>query len=61
MLPGEDVFENTSEKAAMEGLRQLAPPARIAAVAGWQHPYGWMLDPAGACQAILEFLDNTVI
>ncbi len=60
MMPGEYVFENPGEKAAMEGLRQLAPHARIAAVVGWQHPYGWMLDPAGACQAILEFLDNTV-
>jgi pimeloyl-ACP methyl ester carboxylesterase len=56
MLPGEDVSENPREKAAMEGLRQLALRARISEVGGWQHPYGWMLDPAGACQAILEFL-----
>lgn len=55
-LPGEDVFESAREKNAMEGLMQLAPHARIAAVAGWQHPYGWMLDPAGICQEVLNFL-----
>jgi 2-succinyl-6-hydroxy-2,4-cyclohexadiene-1-carboxylate synthase len=60
MLPGVDVFENVREKAAMEGLKQLAPFARIAVVAGWQHPYGWMLDPARTCRAILEFLEDSL-
>lgn len=58
MLPGEDVLENAREKTAMEGLRQLAPHARIAAIAGWQHPYGWMLDPEAACQEVLIFLNQ---
>jgi pimeloyl-ACP methyl ester carboxylesterase len=56
MLPGEDVFENPAEKAAMQGLKQLAPRSQIADVPGWQHPYAWMLNPQPACQAILEFL-----
>jgi pimeloyl-ACP methyl ester carboxylesterase len=59
MLPGEEVFENEREKAAMEGLSRLATQARIAAVGGWQHPYGWMLEPKGVCQEILSFLDQS--
>ena len=58
MLPGEDVYENEGEEAAMEGLSALAPQAQIAAVGGWQHPYGWMIDPQGVCEAILKFLGS---
>lgn len=57
MLPAADVSENAREQAALELLCQLAPGARIADIIGWQHPYGWMIDPANACRVILEFLD----
>jgi pimeloyl-ACP methyl ester carboxylesterase len=56
MLPGEDVFENEREKDAMYALSHLAPNARVVTVTGWQHPYGWLLDPQAACQAVLKFL-----
>ena len=56
MLPGEDVFENEREKAAMEGLRDLAKQAQVVAVSGWVHPYGWLLNPEGVCREILRFL-----
>ena len=56
MLPGADVFENAREKAAMEGLCALAAQAQIVKVSGWEHPYGWLIHPEAACQAILEFL-----
>lgn len=56
MLPGEDVLENEREKAAMMGLKELAQQAQIIEVSGWVHPYGWLLDPEGACKAILNFL-----
>ncbi len=59
MLPGEDLLENEREKAAMEGLGELAEQAQIAHVSGWDHPYGWLLDPEGACTAILKFLGDT--
>jgi pimeloyl-ACP methyl ester carboxylesterase len=58
MLPGEDVFENEREKAALEGLKDLAELAHVVAVKGWVHPYGWLLDPEGVCKAILKFLDD---
>jgi len=58
MLPGEDVMENEREKAAMERLGALAGQAEIVEVRGWVHPYGWLLDPEGACKAILNFLDH---
>jgi pimeloyl-ACP methyl ester carboxylesterase len=59
MLPGQDVLENERETAAMEGLRALAEQGRIAQVPGWEHPYGWLLDPEEAGNAILRFLGST--
>ena len=58
MLSGEDVLENEREKAAMEGLKELAEQGQIVYVSGWLHPYGWMLDPEGACKAVLKFLGD---
>jgi hypothetical protein len=60
MVPGEDVFENEREKTAMEGLRDLASQGQIAEVSGWEHPYGWLLNPEGVCKAILKFLGENV-
>jgi pimeloyl-ACP methyl ester carboxylesterase len=59
MLPGEDVLENEREKAAMEGLKELAEHGEIVQVSGWVHPYGWLLDPEGVSKAILTFLGGT--
>jgi len=59
MVPGEDVFKNRREKAAMEGLRKLAARAQIMRLSGWEHPYGWLIDPEGMCKAILKFLGGT--
>ena len=59
MLPGEEELENEREVDAMVGLSKLAEQAQIVEVEGWLYPYGWMLDPDGACQAILIFLDET--
>jgi 2-succinyl-6-hydroxy-2,4-cyclohexadiene-1-carboxylate synthase len=56
MLPDAEEFEQAPARAVMEGLRALAARAEIVPVSGWVHPYGWLLDPAGACQAILKFL-----
>ncbi len=56
MVPGEDVFKIRREKAAMEGLRKLAAQAQIIRVSGWEHPYGWLINPDGMCKAILKFL-----
>ncbi len=58
MMPGEDLLKNEREKAAMLGLSKLAAQAQIVEVPGWDHPYGWLLDPEGACQAILNFLSG---
>jgi pimeloyl-ACP methyl ester carboxylesterase len=55
MVAGEDVLESDSDRAAMLGLSKLAARAQVAELAGWQHPYGWMLDPAEVCQRILSF------
>jgi 2-succinyl-6-hydroxy-2,4-cyclohexadiene-1-carboxylate synthase len=59
LLPDADVLENEKETAVMHALQALAPQAEIADVSNWNHPYGWLLDPDEAVQAILKFLDNT--
>jgi pimeloyl-ACP methyl ester carboxylesterase len=58
MVPGEDVFEEENEKAAMVGLSGLAAQAQIVKVSGWEHPYGWLIKPEGMCQTILQFLSS---
>ena len=59
MLPGESDQDDPAEMAVIEKLRDLAPQAEIAAMPGWQHPYGWLVDPEPACRAVLDFLDKT--
>jgi pimeloyl-ACP methyl ester carboxylesterase len=59
MVPGEEEWEDERERAAMEGLRDLAAQGEIVPVPGWVHPYGWLLDPDGMSQAILAFLGGT--
>ncbi|MBN1661617.1 MAG: alpha/beta hydrolase [Anaerolineae bacterium] len=58
MVPGEDVLANEQEKAAMEGLAALAEHAEIAQVNGWDHPFGWLLDPEEVCKAVEKFLGD---
>jgi len=59
MLPGEGELEDERERAAMEGLRELAKQGEIVKVRGWVHPYGWLLSPEGVSKAILSFLSST--
>ena len=56
MLPDEEQLP--SEKIAMEKLSELAHQVKIVSVPGWVHPYGWLLDPQGASEAVLEFLSE---
>lgn len=58
MLPGEDLLKNPPEKMAMEGLRNLTPKAQIVEVNGWEHPYGWLLNPENMCKEVWTFLDS---
>ncbi len=53
---GENDLEDPGERAAIEGLCGLAKQGRIIEVAGWLHPYGWLLNPKPMCDAILQFL-----
>lgn len=58
MLPGESEMQNERKKAAVKALSELAPQARIVAVPGWIHPYGWLVDPAAMTQVVLNFLQE---
>jgi 2-succinyl-6-hydroxy-2,4-cyclohexadiene-1-carboxylate synthase len=59
MLPGEDLLQNERDRAAMEGLSKLARRAQVIEVKGWDHPYGWLMDPGAVCKTIFEFLRDT--
>jgi pimeloyl-ACP methyl ester carboxylesterase len=59
MLTGEEDPDEQQEIAAMKGLCDLAEQGEIVAVREWEHPYGWLLDPEGVSQVILEFLGET--
>lgn len=52
----EEEIEDEREKAAMQGLCQLAEHAQIVEVSGWVHPYGWLIDPKNVSEALLKFL-----
>jgi 2-succinyl-6-hydroxy-2,4-cyclohexadiene-1-carboxylate synthase len=58
MLPDEDVLSNERMKSAMQGLAGLAKQAHIMEVPGWNHPYGWLLQPRPISEAILKFLES---
>jgi 2-succinyl-6-hydroxy-2,4-cyclohexadiene-1-carboxylate synthase len=50
--------ENEREMAVIEKLQALARRGQIVAIAGWVHPYGWLLNPEAACAAITTFLQQ---
>lgn len=58
VIASDEVLRYEAERVAMLGLNKLASNARLAELTGWQHPYGWMLDPEKACSAIVGFLDE---
>ena len=55
LLPTEDDLQDERTQAAMLGLSKLACQAKIVAVPGWVHPYGWLLDPDEMEKTLLEF------
>ncbi|MCA9961945.1 MAG: alpha/beta hydrolase [Anaerolineales bacterium] len=60
LMLAEKDLDDEREKAAIHGLCALTAQGQIAEIDGWAHPYCWLLDPDGACQAILRFLDTAV-
>jgi pimeloyl-ACP methyl ester carboxylesterase len=58
MVPDEEELQNEGYKTAMLGLSQLVQDCKIVAVPGWNHPYGWLMEPEGMCKAVLGFLKS---
>jgi 2-succinyl-6-hydroxy-2,4-cyclohexadiene-1-carboxylate synthase len=58
LMLAEKDSEDAREKAAMLGLKGLAKQAEIVEIKDWAHPYMWFLEPKGAIDAILKFLDR---
>ena len=59
LMVAEEEAESERETAVMHALRDLAARAQIVHVAGWDHPYGWLLDPDNVCQTVRTFIDST--
>lgn len=59
LMIAEKDSEDELEKAAMQGLKELAAQGEIAAIDGWAHPYCWFLNPEDASRTILQFLAKT--
>ena len=58
LMLAEKDLEDGREKAAMEGLRELAERGEIVEVSGWAHPYIWLLDPEDVSKELLKFLGD---
>jgi 2-succinyl-6-hydroxy-2,4-cyclohexadiene-1-carboxylate synthase len=56
MLPGEEELQDERIKQAMQGLCKLVYKGKIVAVPGWDHPYGWLLDPDEMSKVVFAFL-----
>ena len=60
ILLGDDEWQSEETKVVLKNLLDLTPDGRIAAVPGWVHPYGWMIDPESISKTITTFFRETV-
>jgi pimeloyl-ACP methyl ester carboxylesterase len=58
MVTSDEEPENPLEKAATLKMSELPANSLLAVVPGWNHPYGWMLDPDAMVKIVLNFLDK---
>ena len=58
MVTDDEEPENKLETKAIEKMSKLPSNGRLAVVHGWDHPYGWMLDPDAMVQVVLGFLSD---
>ncbi|HWQ45895.1 MAG TPA: alpha/beta hydrolase [Longilinea sp.] len=56
MLPGEDAWNDENESAAIKKMSTVVANAKVVAVPGWVHPYGWMLQPEAMCKVVGEYI-----
>lgn len=58
LVTGEE-SDNEKEKEVVEGLRALTSQGKAVSIKGWDHPFGWLLNPEEVCPLILNFLRST--
>jgi pimeloyl-ACP methyl ester carboxylesterase len=58
MVTSDEVPDNALEKIAALKMSKLPAHGRLEVVPGWNHPYGWMLDPDEMVKVVLDFLGN---
>jgi pimeloyl-ACP methyl ester carboxylesterase len=56
MVTGDEAPENEFETKAMQAMSKIPHNGKLVVVPGWQHPYGWMLDPEMMVRVVLDFL-----
>jgi 2-succinyl-6-hydroxy-2,4-cyclohexadiene-1-carboxylate synthase len=59
ILLGDDEWQSEETKVVLKNLLDLTPGGKIAAVPGWVHPYGWMIDPEGISKTITTFFGDS--
>jgi pimeloyl-ACP methyl ester carboxylesterase len=58
MVTGDEETENPLEKSAILRMSELPADGRLIVVPGWEHPYGWLLDPDAMIRVVQEFLGD---
>jgi len=58
MVTGDEEPENKLETRAMQEMSKLPANGRLVVVPGWNHPYGWLLDPDEMVRVVLDFLKS---
>ncbi len=60
MVTGDEEPENKLETQAAQAMSRLPAKGKLVVVPGWNHPYGWMLDPDAMVRVVLDFLTEVI-
>jgi pimeloyl-ACP methyl ester carboxylesterase len=58
MVTGDETPENELETKAIQAMSKIPVSGRLVVVPGWEHPYGWMVQPDMMVRIVLEFLSE---
>jgi pimeloyl-ACP methyl ester carboxylesterase len=61
MVTSDEAPDNPREKSATLKMSKLPANGRLVTLPGWNHPYGWLLDPDAMVRVVLEFLGAQAI
>lgn len=59
-LPAEEEINTEVFKRTMDKMMKLAKDVKVAPIQGWEHAFGWLLNPQEASKVVLGFLEKIV-